>query len=417
MYSHSVNRVEPLNIPSRFPLGKEPDFSLPTSPHCARIFFMRRTISSMLLYAVFVCGFARPAQAQTADLLENAKTATVFVAKFNALGKFIGWGSGFFVDEGIVVTNKHVVEGGQYFKIFPIEANGTVDLDCGRELGLSDIKVNLHDDAAYIRAYPACPHGVLWFTDSDPKIGEPVSVLGFPARGTLAESLALSVTAGHVTGTTDDGWFTTDAFLHFGNSGGPVVTGGKVLGVAVAKSTDAEGNYVTGYFVPVSVILNGLLYGNSSTFGYTPQDRQKNLAYAEQFPFGRERDPFDPPRRSRVASDEECRQSIGEGGEATGDGGCRCKANYRQDSTGMRCVVKPEEPASQASSSSVSPHSPNADAGSSSSASVPKRQPRVQTPFQIRTCERILKWFAGNDKMMERVNARLKKRFSFVCGG
>ncbi len=32
------------------------------------------------------------------------KSSTVFVANYSDAGDFIGWGSGFFVDEGIVVT-------------------------------------------------------------------------------------------------------------------------------------------------------------------------------------------------------------------------------------------------------------------------------------------------------------------------
>jgi hypothetical protein len=35
--------------------------------------------------------------------------------------------------------------------------------------------------------------------------------------------------------------------------------------------------------------------------------------------------------------------------------------------------------------------------------------------LQLRTCERVMKWFRGNQKMLDRVNARLEKRFGFRC--
>jgi V8-like Glu-specific endopeptidase len=234
---------------------------------------MRKALSHWFIGA-FLLSSAFAGQAFAITASENAKTATVFVAKFDARGTFIGWGSGFYVDEGIVVTNKHVVDGGKYFKVYPAEADNTINLDCGTQLGLSDVKVNLDDDAAYIRAYLTCPHGKVQFADRDPQVGESVTVLGYPSNSEVNEKLHLTSVSGKVTGTVSQGWFSTDAYLHPGNSGGPVISNGKVLGVAVAKSTDGEGNYIEGYFVPTSVILRGLLYANNSTFAYTPQDRQ-----------------------------------------------------------------------------------------------------------------------------------------------
>ena len=373
---------------------------------------MRTTLHASLAFALLLADLSQSARAQT-DLMTNAKMATVFVAKFNEEGNFIGWGSGFFVDQGVVVTNKHVVEGGRYFKVFPVESDDTVNLDCGRELGLSDVKVNLDDDAGYMRAFLDCPHGVLQFADDDPPQGESVTVLGYPARGTLTESLRLATSTGSVTGRTSDGWLTTDAYLHFGNSGGPVISRGKVVGVAVAKTTDASGKFVTGYFVPSSVILKGLLYANTSTFGYTPQDQQNNPAYPKSLPYGEEGNPFDPPRQNPNASAGECRQSLGEGGEDTGYGGCRCKDVYHKNPAGNACVPGPE-PSLQAPSASVS--SPSSESSTPPQSSSLEQPRRVQTPFQLRTCARVMRWFSGNQKILDRVDARLEKRFGFRCG-
>lgn len=377
---------------------------------------MRRALVPLLTFGVLITAFSPLAFSQEADLLQSAKMATVFVAKFDAQGRFMGWGSGFFVDEGIVVTNKHVVEGGRYFKVFSTEANDTVNLDCSKELGLADVKINLDDDAAYIRVFLDCPHDIVRFVDNDPNVGDTISVLGYPSRGTMAESLSLSLVSGSVTGTTDDGWLTTDAELHAGNSGGPVISNGKVAGVAVAKSVDANGNYLRGYFVPSSIVLRGLLYANNSTFGYTSQGQVNSGASSSAYPYGEAGKPFNPLRLTSNASNGDCRQSLGEGGEAIGYGGCQCKGSYHRNADNTACLPGQEgleNPIVLRPQSMPPPRSFSSSSRSSSS----RQQSSAHTPFQARTCTRVMKWFADNAKILDRVNDRLQKRFGFTCGG
>jgi len=61
-----------------------------------------------------------------------------------------------------------------------------------------------------------------------------------------------------------------------------------------------------------------------------------------------------------------------------------------------------------------SSHSSSASSVSSSSSSAPAIL-ALEDPFFIRTCDRVIKWFAGNGKMLGRVNDRLQSRFGFVC--
>ena len=269
------------------------------------------------------------------ELPTDTTTATVFIALYNREGHFTGWGSGFYVDEGIVITNKHVIEGGTYYRIFATEADKTVDLGCYKDLCRSDVKVNLEDDIAYIRVYLPCSHGIVTFADRDPPVGAPVSVIGYPNRGSVSESLMLSTTTGSVTGASSGPWLKTDAYIHFGNSGGPVVVHDAVVGVAVAKGVDSDGNFVTGLFVPVSVVIRGLEYANDSTFGYTPRVRQSASASVSS---GRPEDPFSPQRPGTIATNSACVQSLGNGAEATGFGGCRCKASYHRSDDGQECL-------------------------------------------------------------------------------
>lgn len=293
---------------------------------------MRRLLLWVFALAFFV--LPKGSFAATAD---NTRMSTVFIGNYDRDGHFVGWGSGFFVDEGIVITNKHVIEGGHSYRIFSTGSDGTVDLACYKDIQKADVKVNLEDDIAYIRVYIHCPHGVVYFSSQDPGLGAEVSVIGYPQRGSFNESLKLSTTTGSVTSELSSGpWLETNAFIHFGNSGGPVVHNDRVVGVAVAKGVDRDGNFVTGLFVPVSVVRKGLEYANDSSFGYTPQILQDVPAYRPSQ--NASTDPFNPQRPGRRASNLECVRSLGNGGEATGAGGCRCRASYHKDPAGKACL-------------------------------------------------------------------------------
>jgi hypothetical protein len=353
-----------------------------------------------------------PATAATSELSNNTKTSVVLIANYNQDGEFTGWGTGFFVDEGIVVTNKHVVEAGYYYRVFSTNTDGSVDMKCYRTLGRSGVKINRDDDVAYVRAYVDCPHGTVYFAAADPAIGDPIEVLGYPLRGTFAESLDLSRVTGAVTGAGDGPWMTTDAFLDFGNSGGPVVKGDRVVGVAVAKTTAADGSYVQGHFVPVSEILRGLENANDPSFGYVPQGLQRNPAYQA------------PGPGEGPATNEHCALVLGQGGQAADDGGCRCGSGYRKDPTGTACLRMGAASSSSSSSSASSLSSPSSSssrpASSRSSSQRSRASSRALEPapsnFRVRVCDRVLRSFGQNDTMLGRVNSRLLKRFGFRCG-
>lgn len=315
-------------------------------------FFVMKHVCSSAALALLLLPAAASA---LSDLPTETTTATVFIANYNENNKFVGWGTGFFVDEGIVVTNKHVIEGGDWYRVYATGADETVDETCYKKITKSDVKVNIDDDVAYMRVYLSCDHGMMNFA-SDPEHGDALEVLGYPYTGGTSVPTDLTVVKGKVTGTAEDGWILTDALLEKGNSGGPVVMSDGVVGVAVAKSVDEEGNYVSGYFIPSSVILNGLLYANDPRFGYTPRAISS---------------------RSRASSSSSSRSS---------------------------------------SSSSLS-SSTSSSSSRSSRSSVSSRSSRrpVMTPFQERTCERVYRITYRNPVMKQRINERLQKRFGFEC--
>jgi len=183
-----------------------------------------------LLIAIVALSQGRSVYAE--EQTSNTKSSTVFIANYDSKGSYIGWGSGFFVDEGIVITNKHVIEGATYYRIFSTNADDSVDIACYKDIGRTDVKINLDDDVAYIRVYINCEHGVVQFADGDPKRGESIGVIGYPSQGTLAESMNLYISTGSVTGEITNSWLRTDAYIHFGNSGGPLFNkDGNLIGI------------------------------------------------------------------------------------------------------------------------------------------------------------------------------------------
>jgi hypothetical protein len=279
---------------------------------------------------------------------ENTKYATVLIISYDAQGDPIGRGSGFYIDEGIVITNIHVIGGyGRYYRIFITEDDGEYDPNCYKDITRSDVKLNLEDDVAYIRVYIQCPHTSVFFADEDPEVGSDIQVYGYPANnnaynmisnnGTILSEYPATIGLKSYRGP----WLLSDALIHGGNSGGPVVQDGKVVGIAVASHQDSEGTARDGIFIPVSIIRSGLANANNSTFGYTPQEQQKNTAYIEpepENPFGTAGDPFDPLRKKEIASNSDCETSLKHTGEATGYGGCRCKPSYRKNAAKNDCV-------------------------------------------------------------------------------
>ncbi len=319
--------------------------------------YMNRTLSFLLFTLLLAPLVAIGEEAQN----RTVNAATVMIVNYDSTGKFLGWGSGFFVDEGVIVTNKHVIVGNGFYRVYATDEHDAVNFDCYKKITKSDVKVNLDDDVAYMRVFLDCEHGILDFADTDPADATPVSVVGYTFRGSVEQSLTLRTTTGTVNGKTSDGWLRTDAQLDVGNSGGPVVHEDDVVGVAVAKGVDSHGGYVTSYFIPASVIYKGLIYANDSQLGYTPRGSAPT------------------PRSSSSSSSLSSRSSTSSSSVSS--------SRVSSQSSSHRVVI------------------------TSSKASIV----RVPSDFQKRTCDRVRTWFKNDAKMIGRINERLLKRFGFEC--
>jgi len=141
-----------------------------------------------------------------------------------------GSGTGFVVDRaGHIVTNAHVVKG---CASVAISGQGkthpatVVARDRVRDLALLQAEISGKVPVSFRSAA------------SEPALGEPVIVAGYPLKGLLTDDL--QVTTGSVSATSgirnDQNMLQVTAPVQPGNSGGPLFdAGGSVIGVVVAK--------------------------------------------------------------------------------------------------------------------------------------------------------------------------------------
>ena len=161
-----------------------------------------------------------------------------------------GSGSGFFLDEdGHVVTNQHVVDGGVEFLVV---------LEDGRELPATLVGADANSDVAVLKVDPPVP--------AVARIGDSTSLL--PGQGVLAIGSPL----GNFTNTVTEGIVSAlgrtvpddnggpellnliqhDAAINPGNSGGPLVTlTGEVVGINTLGIVDAQGLF---FAVPTETV-------------------------------------------------------------------------------------------------------------------------------------------------------------------
>lgn len=188
--------------------------------------------------------FAGPASARLADL-QGSAVAIVFEQ---------GHGSGFFIsDDGLILTNRHVVGDADQVNVrllSGIEMTGRVL----RRNALRDVAL-VKVDLARVRPLPV---------RTDPiAIGAEVFAVGAPGDAKLAGTVTRgivsairSVTQGGV----DLTMIQSDAIIHPGNSGGPLLDGaGNVAGIAVSAPAP-RGRTQTGvsYFIPIDDALRYL---------------------------------------------------------------------------------------------------------------------------------------------------------------
>lgn len=157
-----------------------------------------------------------------------------------------GQGSGFFISEdGFVVTNSHVVDGGTEFTVVTNE---------GTELDAELIGQDARTDLAVLKVKKSDKYTYVKFSDADSRVGEWVVAIGNPF------GLGGTVTAGIVSargrdigaGPYDD-FLQIDAAVNKGNSGGPAFNlNGEVIGINTAIFSPSGGNVGIAFAIPAA---------------------------------------------------------------------------------------------------------------------------------------------------------------------
>lgn len=177
---------------------------------------------------------ASPAAVQVqpaAPQVRDARAHVVTLRAYDAAGAPTEQGSGFFVADGRIATNHHVLVGAERVRVFDVDGvelgtlRGTTATDRSLDLALLPSPTPNRDAGLRLR-------------DVEPAAGDPIWVLGSP-RG-----LAGTMTTGIVSALRErDGrrLLQISAPLSTGSSGGPVLDAeGVVVGIAVATLPGAQ---------------------------------------------------------------------------------------------------------------------------------------------------------------------------------
>lgn len=164
------------------------------------------------------------------QIAQTAFKSVVLLEMNDPQGQPVSLGSGFFIADGIIATNAHVIEGA---------ASGTAKL-IGSEQKFSilgTVALDLHADLALLKVGGSAPALNLG-PDSKPAVGDKVYVVGNPLglEGTFSEGIISGIRS-----IESDSILQMTAPISPGSSGGPVMNdSGTVIGVAVATFKDGQ---------------------------------------------------------------------------------------------------------------------------------------------------------------------------------
>ena len=225
---------------------------------------------ALKIICLFVFVSAAAAQDYLPELVRRIKPSAVAIETFDAKGATISRGSGFFVANDKVITNRHVIEKSNRVEIHLIDgkkfvAKGVLAIDGEGDLALLQVDVPPNSVAA------------LPLVQNAPQEGESIVVIGNPfgLEGSVSNGIVSAVREipgyGKIIQIT--------APISPGSSGSPVVNmRGQVIGVATLQA--AEGQSIN-FAVPSSRIAQ-LKIGDLQTFASLNSETLKNKRAAAQ---------------------------------------------------------------------------------------------------------------------------------------
>lgn len=211
---------------------------------------MRDRLASMCLVPLLALLWPPQAAAQEDEdltaLARRAKHSVVALEILDRLGRKVSSGTGFFIDpEGLIVTNRHVIEGGSRVRAVlsneaTVEVTGLVASDEVNDLAI--VKVD------------SGPYPALTLADSSTiEAGRKIVVLGGPLGlyGSLSEGIVSAVR----TEENQAPVLQITAPISPGSSGSPVMNlDGEVLGVAVSQAVFGNRAQNLNFAVPSAAV-------------------------------------------------------------------------------------------------------------------------------------------------------------------
>ncbi|MET0752239.1 MAG: trypsin-like peptidase domain-containing protein [Pyrinomonadaceae bacterium] len=229
--------------------------------------FSKILIISILLFA---CSVGAAAQDFLPELVKRIKPSAVAIETFDAKGASLARGSGFFISNDKIITNRHVIEKSSRVEVHLMNgskymAKGVLAIDGEGDLALLQV------DVPKELAVP------LPLVQSAPLEGESIVVIGNPfgLEGSVSNGIVSAVREipgyGKIIQIT--------APISPGSSGSPVVNmRGQVIGVATLQA--AEGQSLN--FAVPSERISQLKTGDLQTFASISAEAQKNKRSAAQ---------------------------------------------------------------------------------------------------------------------------------------
>ena len=158
-------------------------------------------------------------------------------------------GSGVVIDSKRILTNAHVVRYASQIYVQPNQSAERIPARVEAMTPSMDLAVLKLDDESFFDK-----RGTLPFAEELPRVKDSINVYGYPTGGS-----ELSVTQGIVSRIEYTTYYyqtsglriQVDAALNFGNSGGPAVSDGKLVGLVFSLIQNAQS---IGYLIPVEEI-------------------------------------------------------------------------------------------------------------------------------------------------------------------
>jgi S1-C subfamily serine protease len=245
------------------------------APYCPALVFIRGTISALVTAILAIVILASAPAAARADQ-DAVRPSVVKIHTTQRLPDFFRpWtksapreisGTGFVIDGKRIMTNAHVVGYASQIYVQPYQS---AEKFAAKVIGIAtpiDLAVLSVEDESFFSDRPA-----LTLDEGLPRIKAAVNVYGFPIGGDQ-----ISVTEGIASRVEYTGYYfgvsglriQIDAALNPGNSGGPAISDGKVIGVAFSGLAAADN---IGYLIPAEEVRTFLADVQDGKYDGKPQ--------------------------------------------------------------------------------------------------------------------------------------------------